>query len=153
MATLATPTRIGSTSYSGGTGNYTQQLQIYTFNTTSGSPQYCHFKTNIDYNANKIITIEAIGYNYGVALPIRCSWSFYTVSATLYDRGRVNKASGLDANGLYLSTDNYVCLRAYNASSLYFAGWVFNAYVNTSYYTSNIQITAANQNSTSGNYY
>lgn len=154
MATLATPTRIGSTSYSGGSGNYTQQLQIYTFNTTSGSPQYCHFKTNtLNSGSTAIITIEALGFNYGVVLPIRCSWSYYCESGVLYDRGRVNKTAGLDAHGMYVSSDNYVCLRAYNASSLYFAGWVFNAYVNAWYYTDNIQITAANQNSTSGNYY
>jgi len=154
MATLAVPTRIGALNNTGSSGSnpYTQQLEIYAFKTTDSTPLYMHFKTNISSTANKIITLEAVGYNYGQALPIRCSWSFYTAGGTLYDRGRVNKASGLSADGMYLSSDGYVVIRAYSGSH-YFTGWTFNAYINAWYYTDNIQITAAIQTSTSGNYY
>lgn len=157
MATFTTPTRVGTSNntiqgVTNGSLRYTQHLGIYTFNTTASTPLYMHFKTNIDSNANKIITFEAVGYNYGQALPIRCSWSTYTAGGTLYDRGRVNKASGLSADGMYLSSDNYLVLRAYSGSH-YFTGWVFNAYVSSYYYTDDIQITAAVQNSTSGNHY
>lgn len=154
MATLTTPTRIGASDSSGSSGSnpYTQQIQLYNFLTTSGDPLYLHFKTNINSNANKIITIEAIGLNYGTSRAIRCSWSFYTAGGVLYDRGRVDKGFGLDPHGIYLSSDNFVVIRGY-AASHYFTGFVLNAFVNAWYYTDNIQITAAVQTSTSGNYY
>lgn len=151
MATLATPTNVRTA----GSGWYTK-YNIYTFNTTSGSPYYVHFKTNVSASTEKIFMIEAIGYNYGLALPIRSSWGVYTTgggSTTakgLQDAGGPLGA-GLNANGVYTSTDGYACIRAY-ASSLYFAGWILNAHVHPSYAV-DITITAANQNSTSGAYY
>ncbi len=153
MATLASPTRIGSVN---GSSGYSQQLNIYTFNssTVAGYYNYIHLKTNINNYANKIIVIEAIGYNYEASSAIRCAWGFYTWNGTLYPRGLFNKVpAGLEAENLYLSTDSYVVLRARALSGSWYCGFTLNAYVNTAYYTENIQITAANRNTNSGNYY
>lgn len=151
---IAAPMNVSQTTIRG--NGWMSQYQITTFNTTSGSPNYIHFKTNIINTVDKIVMIEAIGYNYGTAQAIRCSWTFYAYNSLIYDKGRATIANtGLSADGIYASSDGYACIRAYS-SSHYFTGFILNAHTsgggNMSYGT-DVSITAASQNSTSGNYY
>lgn len=148
MATLTAPTNVGGTSGTGWSAKY----GIYTFNTTSDTPLYVHFKTNVPTNSEKIGTIEAIGYNFGSAQPIRCAWGFYVYSSGVASRGlETFTGSGLTANGIYKSSDNYLCIRG-SSSTMYYIGFILNAYIHSTY-NFDISITAANQNSNSGNYY
>jgi hypothetical protein len=149
MATLSAPLNIYKYS-----NWHLQQRGIWNFNTTGGSPSYVHMKTNIyAQSEDSMYMFEAVGYNYGASSPIRCAWGIYTYSGTLYQTGVANIYSGLNADGMYKSSDNYVCLRAYSGG-LYYCGFTLNAYAcrldTTHQYVS---ILAASQNSTSGNYY
>lgn len=132
---------------------YLQQRSIYNFNTTGGSPSYIHFKTNIWYDEDAMYMIEAVGYNYGAASPIRCAWGFYMYGGSLYQSGVANIYGGMNADGMYVSSDNRICIRAY-AGGHYYSGFTLNAYacrLDTTHHQ--VQILAASQNSTSGNYY
>ena len=126
--------------------------QIAWFNTVYGNPQYVHFKTSAPVSQERIFMIEAEGYNYGTGTPILCAWGIYTTGATAVHKG-LTSASGLMPDGVYGSSDGYACIRAYNASSLYYAGWTLTAYGNPYYMPSTLSILAVNQNSNSGNYY
>jgi hypothetical protein len=152
MASLSSPVNISLTGASGTTW-YRQQRNFYRFNTTSGSPSYIHMKTNINTIASMFM-IEAVGYNYGAAAAIRCSWGFYLgASYTLPSNAAANGYSGLQANGTYMSSDNYVVIRAY-AGGLYYCGFCLNAYATRDDSACQaVSIQAASQNSTSGNYY
>lgn len=128
------------------------QPAFYTFNTTNSTPLYFHFKTNIPYNTNNMFMIEAEGYNYGQTLPILCSWCGYPYSGynSIIQIGlHTSEYNGLSADGVYASSDGYVVIRAYSGSH-YYTGFVLSAYMYNGFVVS---ITAANQNSTSGNYY
>jgi hypothetical protein len=155
MATLLQPLRIypyqPSSSWSLW---YLQQRNIFNFNTTSGSPLYIHMKTSISgTSADSMWMFEAVGYDYGRASAVRCAWGLYCYNSTLYQTGVANIYSGMDANGSYMSSDNYICLRAY-ASSHYFNGFTLNAYASRlDSPHSNVSILAASQNDNSGNYY
>ena len=155
MATLQSPTNIYPYQPSSAWPLwYLQQRSIYTFNTTSSSPSYIHMKTNIYGPGNDgMYMLEAVGYNYGAAAPIRCSWGLYCYNNTLYQTGVANIYSGMNADGIYLSSDNYVTIRAY-ASTHYFNGFTINAYatrLDTAH--TNVTITAVAHASESGNYY
>ena len=147
MATLGTPTNVRTA----GSGWYSQ-YQLYNFYTTSGSPNYVHFKTNVSTSTEKIFMLEAIGFNYGTGQAIRCSWGVYTTGGGGAVHKGLQTSTGLTADGVYASSDGYACIRAYNGSSLYFAGWILNGHVHPSYSVT-LAITASSQNSTSGNYY
>jgi hypothetical protein len=59
----------------------------------------------------------------------------------------------MNADGMYKSSDNYVCIRAYSGG-MYYLGFTLNVYacrLDTTH--QNVTILAASQNSTSGNYY
>jgi hypothetical protein len=131
-----------------------QQRGIFNFNTTSSSPTYVHMKTNLYApSEDSMYMFEAVGYNYGASAPIRCSWGIYTYSGTLYQTGVANIYSGMNADGMYKSSDNYVCIRAYSGG-MYYLGFTLNVYacrLDTTH--QQVTITAASQNSTSGNYY
>lgn len=149
MATFTTPTNV-RTAESG----WYAQYHLFNFYTYSGSPQYVHFKTNVSTSTQKIFMLEAIGFNYGTGQAIRCSWGIYTTGgggATAKGL-QTFSSTGLTADGVYASSDGYACIRAYNGSSLYYAGWILNGHVHPNYSVT-LAITAANQNSTSGNYY
>jgi hypothetical protein len=146
MANLVDPTNVRTS----GNGWYSK-YNIYLFYTYSATPNYVHFKTNVSANTEKIFMIEAIGYNYGGASAIRAAWGVYTTGGGGTTPKGLQTIAGLTADGVYTSSDGYACIRAY-AGSLYFAGWILNAHVHPSY-SVNITITAASQNSTSGNYY
>lgn len=135
------------------TGWYSQ-YNIYSYNSTNGSLTYMHFKTNISNTANKIVMIEAIGYNYGFSSAIRSSWCFYAWNNLVIDKGRQNfyAAGGLAADGIYASSDGYAVIRAYS-SNPYYIGYILNAHSGPAGYGTNVQITAANANTNSGAYY
>jgi hypothetical protein len=157
MAILTPPFRIGSVS-----SWYFQQKYIYNFNTTAGSPLYIHMKTSlIGATTYNMWMFEAVGYNYGVAAPIRCSWGFHISTAGmpytngfLYNIGLRNQYPGMSAHGVYIASDGYIVLRAYANGSNYYNGFTLNAYATRSDVTqSNVSIIAAVQTSDSGNYY
>jgi len=114
------------------------------------SPTYWHYKTNIALSTYVMVMIEAIGYNYGSNSPIRCAWNFYSYSY-LASASTQNMYSGLSADGVYVSSDNYVCIRATGGS--YFSGWVFNATTLAAGSGTVVSFTAASRNSNTGNYY
>lgn len=133
-------------------GNKLVTYGLYTWATTSGAGTYVHFKTDVQLSTYIMTRVEAVGINYANAAPIRCVWGWYTYSY-LIDRGSENIYSGLSANGIYMSSDGYVVFRGY-ASSLGDSSLVLNMMnVNPTGYGATINITAVNQNSTSGNYY
>jgi hypothetical protein len=116
-----------------------------------GGNNYFHYKTNITLSTYIMVMIEAIGYAYGANQSIRSSWVFYSYSY-LANAGVQDVYGGLNAHGVYVSSDNYVCIRAYCSS--YYSGWLFNAYtVNPAGYNTTVSITAAVQTDNSGNYY
>lgn len=125
------------------------------FSTTSNTPLYIHMKTNIAKSTNIMFYIEAEGYNYGTALPVLCAWTGYTYAGdgNLYSVSLSNYYTGMNADGVYFSSDNYVVLRAY-AASHYFNGFVLNSVMaNPNGNSVRVSILASSQNSTSGNYY
>lgn len=138
----------------GGTTIGTIQRAFYRFRTVDGSPSYIHMKTNIGMT-NIMFYIEAEGYNYGATLPILCSWVGYAYAAdnNVISTGVTNYYTGMNADGIYKSSDGYVVLRAY-AGTHYFNGFVLNSYMaNPAGYSFRVSISAAIQTSTSGNYY
>jgi len=148
MANLSTPVSIYPNS-----SWYLQQRNIYWFNTSISSPSYIHFKTNLGSGIDTMYMIEAVGYNYGAASPVRCAWGFQWSYGVVRNVGAQNEYSGMSADGVYASSDGYLCFRAY-ASNHYYNGFILNAYAtrtDTTHYA--VSITAVNQNSTSGNYY
>jgi len=144
MANVLSDTRVG-----------VMQQAFSSFSTSSGSPYYIHFKTNIPVSSNTMFYIEAEGYNYGTALPVLCAWTGYAYAGTgtVISTSLTNFYSGMSADGIYASTDSYVCIRAY-AGSHYFNGFVLNSVMgNPTGLSFRIVISASSQNSTSGNYY
>lgn len=107
-------------------GTFMQYRGMYKFNTTYNGFGYIHMKTNIN-TVNNMWMFEAIGYNYGYAGNIRCGWVVHKSGSTLYYTGTSFAGFGLNANTPYLSTDGYIVLVA-NRPSLYYVGFVLNAY-------------------------
>lgn len=118
-----------------------------------GGDYYYHFKTNMSGNSWNMGMIEAVGDSYGSNQAIRCAWCWHVSSncSTLYSVGLADFYGGLSANGVYLSSDCYVVIRAYGAS--YYSGWALNGYTVNPTGDFDLQITAAVQTSNSGNYY
>ena len=147
MALLQGGTKIGGSGY--------VKRALYWFNTTSSTPLYIHMKTNMAKGNYVMATIEAEGYNYGTGLPIKCAWCFYSPGwdpSNLYSVGTANYYSGMSADGVYLSTDGYVVIRAY-AGGQYFNGFVLNSFTMSPIGAYDISITGATQTSNTGNYY
>lgn len=132
-------------------GGWNVQYAIYNFYTTSGSPSFVHFKTNVACSGNAIVMIEARGYNYGRACATRCSWQFYAWNNNLYNKGMSTPIPGMDAYSMYKSSDGYACIIAY-ATSHYFNGFILDAYSHTAY-PANVDILASVQTDQSGAYY
>jgi hypothetical protein len=128
----------------------------YTLSDENQTNRFLHFKTNVPRGNNQMIMIEAVGYNYGSAQPIRCSWMFYSYSGdnNFYNTGLANLYNGIVPAGVYLSTDNFVCLST-TAKNVYFIGMVFNAYQANSDHggiiNQQIQITNAVATTSAGN--
>jgi hypothetical protein len=111
-------------------------------------------KTNIYApSQDSMWMFEAVGYAYGGAAPIRCGWGIYCYQGNLYQSGVANIYGGMSADGMYVSSDGYICIRGYSAG-MYYLGFTLNAYACRLDATQqNVTITASSQNSTSGNYY
>ena len=131
-------------------------MGIYNYFSYEHGSAYIHFKTNQYKTFNQITTIEGTGYNYGTAKPIKCRWSFYAYANQLYDKGTTtHSTSGVDAHGMYLSSDGYACIRVYTIST-YFIGLMLNAYTSgagTHPFGGQVEITAVARNSTSGSHF
>jgi hypothetical protein len=148
MANLSTPVSIYPNS-----SWHLQQRNFYWFNTGSGSPLYIHFKTNLGGGIDTMYMIEAIGYNYGNANPVRCGWGFQWSYGVVRNVGLQKEYNGLDPNAVYASSDGYLCFSAVS-NTHYYNGFILNAYATRTDQTHYaVSITAVNQNSTSGNYY
>jgi hypothetical protein len=118
-----------------------------------GGDTYFHFKTNMSGNSWNMAMVEAVGDSYGSNQAIRCAWGWHVSSwcGGLYSVALQNFYGGLDANGIYMSSDCYVVLRANGAP--YFSGWCLNAYTLNPTGDFDLQITASVQTSNGGNYY
>lgn len=127
-----------------------QQRGIANFFTTD-SYNYIHIKTTIPQQSYIMPMIELIGYNYGTADGIRMAFVIYTYSYLIsnYEQGYY----GVYGNGVYISSDGYVCLRIYTGST-YFTGFSIDVYSvagNGAQYEVGILAMSANNNS--GNVY
>lgn len=108
-------------------GGYLQQYNIFSVaNLSSGGGQYIHMKTNIPHQSYVMIMIEAVGYNYGTAAPIRCAWNFYTYTS-FFGSLQTSAYNGMSAHSHYISSDSKVVIVGY-ASSLYYCGFTLNVY-------------------------
>lgn len=118
-----------------------------------GGDTYFHFKTNMRADSWNMAMIEAVGDSYGSNTAIRCAWAWHVSynCGSLYNTALQNFYSGLSADGIYISSDCYVVIRANGAS--YFSGWTLNAYTLNPTGDFNLEITASVQTSNSGNYY
>lgn len=116
-----------------------------------GAVTYLHFKTNNPITSYIMTMIEAVGYNYGMAKPVRCAWGFYTYGNTIVYTNVRDAYQGMQANGIYASTDGYACIRAYTSGGSYFNGFVLNAYQTAGNGRGfDLQITAASYGTNSG---
>lgn len=134
-------------------GSQFQRLGFYNFSNTTGAGAYYHFKTNARLAQYVMTRVEAIGINYAAQYPIRCCWVWYTYDY-LTNTGVGNIYSGLTAeNGIYMSSDGYVCFRGYTSVNNDVAFTLNATHANPAGPGYNITILAASQNSTSGAYY
>lgn len=138
-------------------GYYGAQKGIYTATIYSDfTLAYVHLKTNISTATSEAIwMMEAVGYSYAGAAPIRCAWNFYAYNAlnNVIQIGTENVYTGLTAHGVYKSSDNFVVLRGYKASNFYYDGFVLNAYWTFGYGKNDVGISAMAVNNTSGAHY
>ena len=118
-----------------------------------GGDVFWHYKTNIPFGGWSMHNIEAVGYNYGNSLPIRCNWCFHVSYGNgFYSQELSNIYSGLTANRLYNSGDGYVVFVA-SANTSYYAGWSINAYSLNPTGPFDVSILASVQTSSNSNYY
>ena len=128
------------------------QYNIYQ-NRFYGGGVYWQYKTNIPFSGWSMHNIEAVGYNYGNSLPIRCNWVFHvSYGGGPYQVEYSNIYSGLTAQRLYNSGDGYVVIAA-TSNTAYYAGWSFNAYSLNPTGPFDVQILAAVQLNSDYNYY
>jgi hypothetical protein len=133
-----------------------EQFSIYNFFTdwTGGSYNYIHIETSVPAPSSYVMfMVEAVGYNYQYAAPIRCAWNIYTY---YYDIGNTNNPgpSGLYANGFYSGSNGYMVLRAAGPGALGYTSFTLNAYPTAgagARYPIEIRQVAMNNNS--GNYF
>lgn len=128
-----------------------QQRGIGSFWDGSWGYQYVHIKTNIAQQTYIMPMIELIGYNYIQAQPIRMAFVIYTYAYLISNWQ--NGYNGVQGNGVYISSDGYVCLRVYS-SNLYYVGFSMDAYsVAGAGAQVEIGILAMSANNTAGNFY
>lgn len=119
-------------------------------------PGYIHIKTDIPWNSEVMIGIEAVGHNYGARQAIRCQWSWYAYNqqpSAPYSVGLHNLYSGLVAHGIYYSADGYAVIRAYHASSLYHVGFSLNVHFGAGGIRREVAVLAYNVTTSSTNQY
>lgn len=118
-----------------------------------GGGSFWQYKTNIPFSGWSMHNIEAVGYNYGNSLPIRCNWCFHiSYGNGFYSIDYTNIYSGLTALRAYSSGDGYVVIVA-SANTSYYAGWSFNAYAVNPTGTFDVSILASVQMDSDYNYY
>jgi hypothetical protein len=132
--------------------NGMQQYGIYAVNTASGGGSYLHFETSVPNSSYSMIMIEAVGYSYASAKPIRCAWNFYSYAYFIGNVANTNY-NGISADGGYFGGGGYVCIRAYLPSQ-HFNCIILNSYPTAGNGTGTIvSIRRSSQNNTSGGYY
>lgn len=133
-------------------GGYAVKRSIYKALATDGTVTYLHFKTNVPIASYIMTMIEAVGFNYGPSLPVRCSWAFYTYGSYIANSGLQNTYTGMLANGVYGSSDGYACIRGYTSGGSYYNGFILNGYQTAGNGRGyDLQITAASYGTNSGN--
>jgi hypothetical protein len=129
-----------------------EQLGLFQFYDSTSGNTYVDMETNIPFQSYGMIMIEAVGYNYGTASPVRCAWNFYNY---IYTFGNTNNGSygGLQAYSLYNSSDNYTVIKGY-ASNLYYLGITLNSYPTAGNGArTSVSIRRATTSTNSGNVY
>lgn len=130
--------------------NIGAQYQIYDVRFYGGD-LYIHFKTDISYYGWSMHMIEAVGYNYGNSLPIRCAWAFHvSYGSGIYSQDLTQGYYGLSPNRIYTSGDGYMVIVAYS-NTMYFAGWSLNAYSLNPTGPYDVSILAVAQSSSNAN--
>jgi hypothetical protein len=111
------------------TANFQVKRDFATWNTTAGSGDPVHIKTNIPYQSNIMYRILVEGYNYGMALPINSEAVGYPYSGsgTIINQGNVNQSGGVSISQYY-STDGYVVIKL-SAATFYYAGFSVSAWL------------------------
>ena len=135
-------------------GGYLSQYVAGHCQTQDGTATKVHIKLNLPKTSlySAMVMIEAVGFAYGSAQAIRSSWCFYQYLSTLYSVNVNNVYPGMNAEAVYYSTDNFVCLRG--GLSGYFSGFVLNAYVNAGDGAGiPISVQAQAWNTNAGNFY
>lgn len=135
-------------------GGYLTQYVAGHCQTQDGTATKVHIKLNIPKpsGAGPMVMIEAVGFAYGSAQAIRSCWTFYAYLNSLYSVNVGNVYPGMNAEAVYYSTDNFVCLRG--GISGYFSGFVLNAYVNAGDGPGTpVTVQASAWNTNAGNFY
>lgn len=118
-----------------------------------GGGVYFQYKTNIPFSGWSMHNIEAVGYNYGNSLPIRCNWVFHVSGGGgPHQPEYSNIYGGLTAQRVYNSSDGYAVVAA-STNTAYFAGWSLNAYALNPTGPVNVSILASVQLNSDYNYY
>jgi len=91
---------------------------------TSGSTLlYHHVKTSISPTASIMFRFDINGFNYGTQSPLEMIATGYAYSGTNLTATSNNTIAGTGACAVYLSSDNYICLRVYVGTSAYYVGF------------------------------
>lgn len=104
------------------------QLCNYWWNNTANTAGWVHIKTNILWKSSIMFHLHLEGYNYGKQRAIDTVFTGYTYSGWngVNNAYMVDYADGVQSQAIYISSDNYVCLRLYQ-NTWYYAGFVINA--------------------------
>jgi hypothetical protein len=129
------------------------QFGIFQFSNGASSGNYIHMETTITQpSSNIMMMVEAVGYNYGTGLPIRCAWTFYSYAYQI-GSGQTPSYTGMTADSIYYTSAGYVAIKAYT-SNPYYLGFTLNAYPTAANGQGvTLGIRRVSQNNTSGNYY
>ena len=84
---------------------------------------YHHVKTSISPTASIMFRFDINGFNYGTQSPLEMIATGYAYSGTNLNATSNNTIAGTGACAVYLSSDNYICLRVYVGTSAYYAGF------------------------------
>ena len=98
----------------------------YINTTDSSSNRYIHIKLNVGGD-DSMWMADAVGYNYGNASIIRCSWGWYAYQNNIYSASYSNGYNGLSASNIYAASDWSTVIVAY-ASTVYYSGFTLNIY-------------------------
>lgn len=136
-------------------GGYAVHRSLHKAFTSDASAAYAQFKTNVPVASYIMTTIEAVGYSYGTAEPIRCAWGFYTYGTYIATSSlSTSEYTGLVPKSVYTSADGYVCIIGSTPGGypggLYYCGFVLNGYQTAGYGRGfALQITASSYGTTS----